>query len=763
MATPNKKKGLIEEMEEERQKERKESLDKLNQLADKYPKFKDKLSNMKNDGIIDDMSVKKLDKLYEKELKIATKKPSKKQIKKQIKKEEKEAGKGELLNKLHKLAETNQKFKDKLSNLINDGIVGDMSIKKRQELYDKELSHRPTSLITINKEDWSLAHSERIDQLGEKSIKNVKNMLLSKLKSIVPKKEKKEKLTEAETKTNDQLQNMIIKIKEEKLNKKYEKKPKKAEKEFKKFKDDLQKSREKIDIFLKHNKSNGVPLHHAIEFKASLNIIKQIYDKAKNAIKVKKTISKEIPLHRAAYLNSIDVIPFLINQYPEGAAVKSKAVKTPMDLADDRNQKQAVKLLEKITNEETKKIDDKKNAKDDEFKAKTKPDVIKKLRTFKKYKLKTKRKGLKKETLPDEHKLEEKSFDELKKLLDEAEKEKDDQKDIKKSKKFTDRFLNEKTRKKLQANRLKKIKTKKKRRKMRKGKGTKNAVTALKRYMGANESKSKKKKKDVKKKKTEKKAPEEIDPETLLNMKKLEKARELLKITGDVYGIVSSEYDQVEDYVLDWTKKKRMDLDDPIVNGFETKKDKKTKDRVIELLDDFDKFIANLKKGDSYSKLLEEMGNKAKNRLLSLMKGVSVPSSGMMKGDGIIPMIINVAQIIGVNALELFRFVARHGIDITKMIHVPVRYSIRKRRPRLIRRSLTNRVKNKLYNLQKYDNMKQTNNYDNDLQNAQEILRNLYKKGYRDAIQKMRKSNTGGNKTRKKKKRKRNKNRSFRK
>ena len=51
MATPKKRKGLIEEMEEERQQERKESLDKLNQLAEKYPKLKEKLSNMKNDGI----------------------------------------------------------------------------------------------------------------------------------------------------------------------------------------------------------------------------------------------------------------------------------------------------------------------------------------------------------------------------------------------------------------------------------------------------------------------------------------------------------------------------------------------------------------------------------------------------------------------------------------------------------------------------------------------------------------------------------------
>ena len=87
MATPKKRKGLIEEMEEERQQERKESLDKLNQLAEKYPKFKEKLSNMKNDGIIGDMKVKQLDKLYEKELKKATKPPSQKQIKKRKKRD----------------------------------------------------------------------------------------------------------------------------------------------------------------------------------------------------------------------------------------------------------------------------------------------------------------------------------------------------------------------------------------------------------------------------------------------------------------------------------------------------------------------------------------------------------------------------------------------------------------------------------------------------------------------------------------------------
>ncbi len=757
MATPKKRKGLIEEMEEERQQERKESLDKLNQLAEKYPKFKEKLSNMKNDGIIDDMKVKQLDKLYEKELKKATKPPSQKQIKKQQKKEENEAGKEEMLNKLNKLAETNPKFKKKLSNMINDGIVGSMSIKKRQALYNKELSHRPTSLTTINKEEWSMAHPERIEQLGEKSIKNVKTLFINKLKSIVSKKQKKEKLQEADTKTNDQLQEMIIKLKQEKLNKKYAKKPKKAEDELKKFKDELQKSRESKDIFLKHDKSNGLPLHHAIEFQASLKIIKQIYDKSKEAIKVKKTISKEIPLHRAAYLDSVDVIPFLLTQYPEGAGVKSKAVKTPLDVANDRNKTKAAKLLEKATEQELKKLNDK-------LQANTKPDIIKKLRTFKKYKLKTKRKGLKKETLPDEHKLEEKSFDELKKMLEDIEKETEDNKDIKKSKRFTDRFVSEKTRKKRQAARLKKIKTKKKRSAMRKGKKTKNAVTALKRYMGSKKSSGKKS--DKKKKKEKKKEDEEIDPETLLKMRKLEKARELLKITTDVYGIVSPEYDQVEDYVLNWTKKKRMDLDEKIVPGFETKRDLKTKERVIELLDEYDKFISELKKGDSYSKYLEEMGKKAKNRLLGLLKGMPKPSFSGMKGDGIIPMIVNVAKITGVSALELFRFTARHGIDIAKIIHVPVRYSIRKNRPRLIRRSMTNRVKNRLYNLQKYDSVKNTDNYDNDLQNAKQILNNLYKKGYRDAIQKMRQSNRGGNRTRKKRskrQRRRRKNRTFRK
>ncbi len=752
MATPKKRKGLIEEMEEERQQERKESLDKLNQLAEKYPKFKEKLSNMKNDGIIDDMKVKQLDKLYEKELKKATKPPSQKQIKKQQKKEENEAGKEEMLNKLNKLAETNPKFEKKLSNMINDGIIGGMSIKKRQALYDKELSHRPTSLTTINKEDWSMAHPERIEQLGEKSIKEVKSMLKSKLKTLVSSKEKKQKLQEADAKTNDQLQEMIIKLKEDKINKKYAKKPKKAEQEFKKFKDELQKSRNKKDIFLKHDKSNGVPLHHAIEYKASLDIIKQIYDKSKEAIKVKKTISKEIPLHRAAYLNSVDVIPFLITQYPEGAGVKSKAVKTPLDVANDMKSTKAAKLLEKATEQELKKVNDK-------FEAKTKPDVIKKLRTFKKYKLKTKRKGLKKETLPDEHKLEEKSFEELKTMLEAIKKEKEDNKDIKKSKRFTDRFLNEKTRKKLQAKRSKKIKTKKKKKAKRKGKKVKNAVTALKRYMGKKGSQGAKSGKSKKPKKP--KVPDdELDPEMILQMRKLEKARELLKITSEVYGVTSSEYSEVEDYVLNWTKEKRIALDEKIVPGFETKKDKKTMERVIELLDDYDKFISELKKGDSYSKYLEEMGKKAKKRLLGILKGVSMPStSGMMKG-GIIPMIINVAKIMGVSALELFRFTARHGIDIAKIIHVPVRYSIRKNRPRLIRRSMTNRVKSRLYNLHKLNNIQQ-DNYDNDLQNAKKILNNLYKKGYRDAIQKMRQSNRGGNRTRKKRNRKKRKKRNI--
>ena len=73
---------------------------------------------------------------------------------------------------------------------------------------------------------------------------------------------------------------------------------------------------------------------------------------------------------------------------------------------------------------------------------------------------------------------------------------------------------------------------------------------------------------------------------------------------------------------------------------------------------------------------------------------------------------------------------------------------------------MTNRVKSRLYNLHKLNNIQQ-DNYDNDLQNAKKILNNLYKKGYRDAIQKMRQSNRGGNRTRKKRNRKKRKKRNI--
>ena len=53
--------------------------------------------------------------------------------------------------------------------------------------------------------------------------------------------------------------------------------------------------------------------------------------------------------------------------------------------------------------------------------------------------------------------------------------------------------------------------------------------------------------------------------------------------TNGDYQIGRSISDQLT-FSLDWTKKKRMDLDDPIVNGFDTKKDKNTKDRVIDYI-----------------------------------------------------------------------------------------------------------------------------------------------------------------------------------
>jgi len=287
-----------------------------------------------------------------------------------------------------------------------------------------------------------------------------------------------------------------------------------------------------------------------------------------------------------------------------------------------------------------------------------------------------------------------------------------------------------------------------------------NVIAALMRYVQSS-NKNKKKKDDddddddKDAEKSDKSVMNDISPEALLDMKKIDHAKELLKIISDIYGSESPEYKQVEKYVLNASKEKRFNLND-IIEGVEKKRDTETKEKVIKLLDDFDKFLEELEKGDAYTRLLESEGKKAKQRLLGFLNSASAKISGFSNnpsGGEIIPMIIKIAESIGINALELFMFLAKHGIDISRLIHTPIRYSITNNRPRRILRSLENRVKSRLYNLKNMNKIDQKGIYDEGFKDAKNILKNLYQEGYKDAIQsRRRRTNKGGKKSRRTKK-----------
>ena len=103
------------------------------------------------------------------------------------------------------------------------------------------------------------------------------------------------------------------------------------------------------DKLLKQDGSRGTPLHHAVEYFAPLDIITKLYEASKESIKVRKKMSRETVLHRAAYLNRIDIIPFILKEWPDSVQVKNKRVETPYDVAESRNNSEAMALLKQVT------------------------------------------------------------------------------------------------------------------------------------------------------------------------------------------------------------------------------------------------------------------------------------------------------------------------------------------------------------------------------------------------------------------------------
>ena len=127
------------------------------------------------------------------------------------------------------------------------------------------------------------------------------------------------------------------------------------------------------DKLLKQDGSRGTPLHHAVEYNAPLDIIKKLYEASKQSIKVRKNVSRETVLHRAAYLNRTDIIPFILKEWPDSIKVKNKRVESPYDVAESRNNKEAMDLLKDVTEKSEKEQKEKEEKEKEQKEGEEKP------------------------------------------------------------------------------------------------------------------------------------------------------------------------------------------------------------------------------------------------------------------------------------------------------------------------------------------------------------------------------------------------------
>jgi len=516
------------------------------------------------------------------------------------------------------------------------------------------------------------------------------------------------------------------------------------------------------DKLLKQDGSRGTPLHHAVEYFAPLDIIKKMYEASKDSLKVRKKMSRETVLHRAAYLNRTDIIPFILKEWPDSVQVKNERVETPYDVAESRKNNEAMVLLKEVTENNISGIENELNDLHKQIKEKKGYDVFIKFAK----KMIDNSGGIKKEKFQEmmniittlqkfENGSDKGGGDEEKKeiyetrkkmflyILDKLEEMKIMTKTMKKfGKQKYDRILNEFTRDRGKKRKEKRDKKgskflNKEMAKLKKTAKANKAVAAMKRYMNRKPKTKKKKDKKEEEKKEEGKK-EELSEEEKERLIKIEKGRELFELTKTEFGIQSKQYLEVQKHVLAPTKKTRKALNPIFIDKF---KDKTRKKRAIELLDKYDKWLQSRKpkpKKNEMDEELQKMTAKSRAELgISSSASSSASSSSSssfgssFKGDEFTRKIVGIFKKAGLTGLEIGRIITKNGLQISKNVITPIHHSITKNRKRHIKRRKTRRVYDKIMkNL-----YKPKNEYDKGYKDAmKEIKKQRYKEGYKKAI-----------------------------
>lgn len=477
------------------------------------------------------------------------------------------------------------------------------------------------------------------------------------------------------------------------------------------------------DKLLKQDGSRGTPLHHAVEYFAPLDIITKLYEASKESIKVRKKMSRETVLHRAAYLNRIDIIPFILKEWPDSVQVKNKRVETPYDIAESRNNNEAMALLKEVTKNNISGIENELNDLHKQIKEKKGFDVFIKFSKKmidnapedKKEKFQEmlnnitmlqKLKNGSDNVGGDEEKKE--KYETRKKtflyILDKIEETKIMTKTLKKfGKQKYDKILNVFTSgKKRQEKRDKKgnkFLNKEMAKLKRKTAKANRAVSALKRYM-RRKPKTKKKPPGAEEDEGKKEEKEELTEEAKENIIKMEKGRELLEIIKTEFGLTSDQYFKVKQHVLTPTRDSRKELDTSVLGKFTKKPESlQRKKRAIELLDKYDQWLESrkpkTKKNKDDENLIKLLGQK-KAELNSQSGSTtsseassesSSSSSGIsFKGDEFTRKIYGILRSAGLTSLEIARFFVKNGLELTRNVVTPIHHSIQKHRRRTIKR-----------------------------------------------------------------------------
>ena len=488
------------------------------------------------------------------------------------------------------------------------------------------------------------------------------------------------------------------------------------------------------DKLLKQDGSRGTPLHHAVEYFAPLDIITKLYEASKESIKVRKKMSRETILHRAAYLNRIDIIPFILKEWPDSVQVKNKRVETPYDVAESRNNSEAMALLKQVTENNISGLENELNDLHKQIKEKKGFDVFIKFSKKmidnapedKKEKFQEmlnnitmlqKLKNGSDNVGGDEEKKE--KYETRKKtflyILDKIEETKIMTKTLKKfGKQKYDKILNVftsgKKRQEKRDNKGNKFLNKEMAKLKRKTAKANRAVSAMKRYM-RRKPKTKKKPPGGEEKEEEgkKEEKEELSEEAKENIIKMEKGRELFLIIKTEFGLTSDQYFKVKQHVLSPTRDSRKELDTSVLDKFPKKPESvQRKKRAIELLDKYDQWIESRKpkpkKNPDDEELIKSLAKKraelnsqsgsttssdtaASGTSSDTAASGTSSSSGMaFKGDEFVRKIYRILRSAGLTGIEIARFFVKNGLTLSKNVITPIHHSVQKHRRRTIKR-----------------------------------------------------------------------------